>query len=101
MKATLRPDVVMCPTDDKKVTIIEFTVPWVEGIPAASECRQLGWTAILVSYRGFVGKFTIQNLHAMEMTGTSLKRPLKSWRRRQSSLFDLAMEEGYELWLKT
>ncbi|KAL7889078.1 hypothetical protein AOLI_G00040520 [Acnodon oligacanthus] len=92
-QTTLRPDVVMWSTAAKKVLIIELTVPWEEGMSAAykhkrlkysdlaAECREGGWIATIhtveVGCRGFVGKSTIQLLHATGMTGTSLKKSIK------------------------
>lgn len=57
VQMTLRPGVVMLSTVAKRVLIIELTVPWEEGIPAAhelkrlkysepaAECREAGWKA--------------------------------------------------------
>ncbi len=40
VETTLRPDIVMWSTAAKQVLIIELTVPWEEGIPAAQELKQ-------------------------------------------------------------
>ncbi|XP_016133791.1 nucleolar protein 10-like [Sinocyclocheilus grahami] len=92
-QTTLRPDVVVWATAAKKVLIIELTVPWEEGIPAAyefkrlkysdlvAECRDGGWTATIlpveVGCRGFVGKSAIQLLRAAGTTEVSLRRAIK------------------------
>ncbi len=89
----IRPDTVMwCPAT-RKVLVIELTVPWEEGIPAANEfkqqkysklaaeCREAGWTAtthpVEVGCRGLVGKSAIQLLRSVGMTGARLQRAIK------------------------
>ncbi len=108
-QTTLRPDAVVWATAAKKALIIELTVPWEEGIPAAhefkrlkytdlaAECRDGGWTTTIhpveVGCRGFVGKSAIQLLRAAGTTGISLRRAIKE-------LAEEAEKASYWLWLR-
>lgn len=92
-QTTLRPDVRMWLVAAKRFLIIELTVPWEEGIPAAHElkrmkysplavkCGDTRWAATIhpveVGCRGFVGRSVIHLLRPAGSTGQNLQKAIK------------------------
>ena len=109
LQTTMRPDIVMWSTAAKRVLIIELTVPWEEGIPAAHElkrlkytelameCSETGWTASIhpveVGCRGFVGRSALQLLRATGSSGARLQRAVKE-------LAEEAEKASFWLWVR-
>lgn len=107
MTTTLRPDIVMQSAVERRVVMIELTIPWEEGMTAAhkrkhlkyydlaAECLEAGWKATVfpmeVGIRGFVSKMVVQLLCSAGMTGSSLRKTVKD-------LGEEAEKASYRLW---
>lgn len=93
LTTTLRPDIVMWSVVEKRVLLIELTIPWEEGMTAAherkrlkyaelaAECQEAGWKArvypVEVGSRGFVGKTAVQLLRGAGVMGSNLRKAMK------------------------
>ena len=93
VQTTLRPDAVLWSPSDKKIIIIELTVPWEEGCMAAHErkqakyqelvtsCREKGWQAWLfpveVGCRGFPAQSVWKLLSALGMQGKEKRKLIR------------------------
>lgn len=89
----LRPDAILWSMDDKKIIMIELTVPWEENCEEAHErkmykytellqtCKDRGWQAWLypveVGCRGFPAHSVGKLLSALGMTGRDRKKAIR------------------------
>ena len=106
---TLRPDMVLWTSVQKRALLVELTVPWEEGLAAAherkrakysdllAECREAGWSARLypveVGARGFVADSTTRLLRDLGLRGTSLQKAIRE-------LAEEAEKASFWLWLR-
>lgn len=109
LTTTLRPDIVMWSSVEKRVLRIELTIPWEEGMTTAherkylkytelaAECQEAGWKArihpVEVGCRGFVGRSAVQLLRDVGVAGANLRRVVKE-------LGEEADRSSYWLWLR-
>lgn len=104
---SVHPETVLWLSVEKRVLLIELTIPWEEGMTAAHErkylkytelaakCREAEWAARIlpmeVGCRGFVGRSAVSLLRDVGVAGAKLQRTVK----------DLGEEVGqssYWLW---
>ena len=94
IQTTLRPDIVLWSAEDKKIIIIELTVPWEEGCDEAHErksskywelkeaCQDRGWKTWLfpveVGCRGFPARSVWTMLKAIGICGATRKRAVRT-----------------------
>ena len=94
IQTTQRPDIVLWSAEDKKIIIIELTVPWEEGCNEAHErksskywelkeaCQVRGWKTWLfpveVGCRGFPARSVWALLKAIGLRGNTRKRAVRS-----------------------
>ena len=94
IQTTQRPDIVLWSVEDKKIIIIELTVPWEEGCDEAherksskylelkEECQVRGWKTWLfpveVGCRGFPARSVWALLKAIGLRGNTRKRAVRS-----------------------
>ena len=106
---SLRPDIVMWSVTEKRVLIVELTVPWEGAIQEAyerkksryadlvAECQQRGWRAttypVEVGCRGFVGLSTKRFLRDIGYTETKARKAIKE-------LAEEAERGSFWLWLR-
>ena len=95
IQTTLRPDIVLWSAEDKKIIIIELTVPWEEGCDEAHErksskywelkeaCQDRGWKTWLfpveVGCRGFPARSVWTMLKAIGICGATRKRAVRTF----------------------
>ncbi|RXN10684.1 hypothetical protein ROHU_028636 [Labeo rohita] len=106
---TLWPDIIMWSTAEKRILLIELTIPWEEGMTAAherkhlkysvlaAECQEASWRTrvypVEVGCWGFVGRSTVQLLHDARVAGSNLRKPIKE-------LGEKPEKSSYWLWLQ-
>ena len=106
---TLRPDIVLWSTTEKRVLLVELTVPWEQNIQEAyerkkaryadlvAECQEKGWRAttypVEVGCRGYVGHSTNRFLRDIGFTTAKAKKVLKD-------LSEEAEKGSFWLWLR-
>ena len=106
---TLRPDMVLWSTTEKRVLLVELTVPWEQNIQEAyerkkaryadlvAECQEKGWKAttypVEIGCRGYAGLSTNRFLRDIGFTAAKVKKVLKD-------LSEEAEEGSFWLWLR-
>jgi len=71
-------DIIMWSMVEKRVHLIELTIPWEE---LAVECQEAGWRArvypVEVGCQGFVGRTAVQLLHGAGVAGSNFWKAIK------------------------
>ena len=106
---TLRPDIVLWSVAEKRVLLVELTVPWEQGLQEAyerkklrytdlvAECQEKGWRAttypVEVGCRGFISLSTQRFLRDLGFTAGKSKGIMKD-------LAEEAEKGSFWLWLR-
>ena len=89
----LRPDIIVWSDDEKKVLLVELTVPWEGNLevayerkktkyePLRAECEERGWDCrvlpVEVGCRGYIARSTIAFLRGIGLTGCEQRKATK------------------------
>ncbi len=106
---TLKPDIVLWSLTEKRVLLVELTVPWEQNIQEAferkkaryaelvAECQEKGWRAttypVEVGCRGYVGLSTNRFLKDIGFTAAKVKKVVRD-------LAEEAEKGSFWLWLR-